>query len=398
MDDLPRLHALRQYALLADGERGGIVGPDGAVVWLCFPRWHDDAIFGALVGASGSYTVTPQDRFVWGGYYEEGTLIWRSRWVTNHGVIECREALAAPASADRAVLLRRVVVREGRGAVRVRLEPATNFGRHHLRHLDQRDGVWTGIAGDVHVRWSGAGDVEVERSRRASALTTRLALREGQHHDFVLELSCDAPSDPPPVAEREWERTEQFWAHEVPPLEHVEPARDVRHAVVVLRGLTSSSGGTVAAATTSLPERAEAGRNYDYRYVWIRDLCLTGLAYDAAGLATPLERAVAFVQARLLADGPATPPASTVEGAPVPGQRSLSLPGYPGGQDFVGNHVNEQFQLDAFGQSLLLFAAAARRDRLDPDGWRAVDVAVDTIKRRGDEPDSGIWELSPARW
>ena len=55
----------------------------------------------------------PSDRFVWGGFYEEGSMIWRSRWVTNHGIIECREALAFPGEPHRAVLLRRVIAVDG---------------------------------------------------------------------------------------------------------------------------------------------------------------------------------------------------------------------------------------------------------------------------------------------
>jgi alpha,alpha-trehalase len=94
-DITPRV--LREYALIADGERGGLIGPDGSVVWLCVPRWDSRAAFGALLGAPGGYTVTPANPWhVWGGYYENGSLIWRSRW-TGDGVVECREALAMPA-------------------------------------------------------------------------------------------------------------------------------------------------------------------------------------------------------------------------------------------------------------------------------------------------------------
>src|SRR4051794_39020662 len=82
---------LREYALLADGERGIVVGPRGEFCWMCFPRWDGDAVFASLIGGSGTYSVTPQDRFVWGGAYEPGTLIWRSRWVTDDGIVECRE-------------------------------------------------------------------------------------------------------------------------------------------------------------------------------------------------------------------------------------------------------------------------------------------------------------------
>ena len=84
-------HVLREYALIADGERGAIVGPRGDFAWMCFPRWDSDACFASLIGGRGTYAVTPCSRFVWGGYYERG-LTWRSRWITDEGVIECRDA------------------------------------------------------------------------------------------------------------------------------------------------------------------------------------------------------------------------------------------------------------------------------------------------------------------
>ena len=89
-------------------------------------------------------------------------------------------------------------------------------------------------------------------------------------------------------------------------------ARDASHAYAVLRGLTSASGGMVAAATTSLPERLEGVRNYDYRYAWIRDQCYTGIAMAAHGAREQLARTVRFITERVLADGPDLKPAYTV--------------------------------------------------------------------------------------
>src|SRR4051812_9538774 len=99
--DAPQV--LRDYALLADGERGVFLGTRGDFAWMCFPDWASDAIFSSLIGGGGTYAVRPVGRFVWGGSYERGGLIWRSCWVTDRGaVVECREALALPAQPGRA--------------------------------------------------------------------------------------------------------------------------------------------------------------------------------------------------------------------------------------------------------------------------------------------------------
>src|SRR3954453_11425975 len=130
MSDPPtQPQSLRQYALLADGERGALVGPRGDVAFLCAPRWHDDAVFSSLLGGRGEYAVTPADaRFVWGGHYEQDTLIWRSRWVTTTSEIESREALAFPGERERVVLLRRVEAMAGDAHVRVALDCRAEFG------------------------------------------------------------------------------------------------------------------------------------------------------------------------------------------------------------------------------------------------------------------------------
>ena len=82
----------------------------------------------------------------------------------------------------------------------------------------------------------------------------------------------------------------------------------------------------------------------------------------------------------------------------MPDERHLDLPGYPGGADILGNRVGRQFQLDAFGESLLLFAAAARHDLLDTDDWRAAELAAARDRARWTEPDAGIWEIDDRRW
>jgi alpha,alpha-trehalase len=392
-------HALRDYALLADGERAAVVGPRGDIVWMCAPRWDSDAVLATLVGGEGQYTVSPMARFVWGGYYEEGTLIWRSRWITDEGIVECREALALPGDPHCAVLLRSIIAGDRPARVRVSLDPRAEFGRKSLRAVRHGRGWWTGRLGQLYLRWSGeVAGATVARAGRGSQLALDLTVPAGERRDLVLELSDQALDSGLPDAGPVWQATEAAWAQDVPPLQGVTARRDARHAYAVLRGLTSADGGMVAAATTSLPERADAGRNYDYRYAWIRDQCYAGQAVAGAGPHPLLDQAVRFVSDRLHADGPHLAPAYTVSGDRVPDQRRLDLPGYPGGFDLVGNWVNKQFQLDAFGEALLLLAAAAGHDRLDSAGRRAVEIAAEAVAARWQEEDAGIWEIDNQAW
>nr|WP_203855538.1 glycoside hydrolase family 15 protein [Plantactinospora mayteni] len=388
---------MREYALLADGHRGALVDPAGNVSWLCAPHWDSPAVFSSLLGGAGRYSVVPTDpRFVWGGYYEADSLIWTSRWVGTDGIMECREALAFPSTPSRLVLLRRIRTLDDPVELSVWLEPRADFGREPLRDLRTVDGSWTARTGPLHLRFTAGAPL---RPGGDGALDGLLSLPAGGRHDLVLEISTEPLDRPVPDADEAWQSTEHAWRSTALPLDGCLARRDARFVHALLRGMTRPGGGLVAAATTSLPERARAGRNYDYRYTWIRDQCYAGRAAAAAGADDLLDGAVAFVRDRLLADGPRTTPAYTAAGAPVPAQESLPwLPGYPGGTVHTGNLVRDQFQLDVFGECLLLLAGAGRRQRLDLDGWRAVETAVEAVELRWREPDSGMWELEPRQW
>lgn len=391
---------LREYALIADGERGALIDPHGRISWMCAPRWHDPAVFAALIGGHGSFEVAPMDPWrVWGGEYLEGSLIYVSRWVLTDGVIECREALALPADTGRAVILRQIRAVEGEAHVKVRLDARAEFGAHPMSDLRLDDGDWCARTGPLRLRLSGAPHARPDRN---GVLTTELTLREGARHDLVLQLG-DEPLEPHVNAAQLWSATEAAWAKAVPDCSDIPAARDARQAYAILHGLTSSGGGMVAAATTSLPERAPSGRSYDYRYAWIRDQCYAGnaVALHSAhqGVAHPLvDAAVGFVTERVLQDGAELRPAYRVDGGEVPREHELDLPGYPGGSDKVGNHAASQFQLDAFGEALTLFAAAARLGRLGDDSIRAAHIAADAVAQHWQDPDAGIWELEPAWW
>lgn len=395
-DDEYPLHVLREYALLADGSRGAILGPRGEIGWLCAPEWDSGAVISHLVGGPGIYAVTPSAPFVWGGSYEDGSLIWNSRWVArDQTIITCREALAHPGDPHRLVLLRRIGATMD-APVRIDLQLAGDYGQTPM--TDRRrdaNGSWTWRLGSLFVRWSGMPQGRWNGDRFRGELT----VRPGRQYDLVLEISDQQLPDLPDPGTL-WQTTEQVWQQDQPDLSDTAAPRDAQQAYNLLRGLTSPSGGMVAAATLGLPERAEQGRNFDYRYVWIRDQAYAGLA-GAVGdrpLAL-LDDALSFTTARLLEHGDKLAPAYRADGGGVPDESSVDdLPGYPGGQARTGNRANSQFQLDALGEILQLLAAGARLDRLDHDQHEAIDVAVGVIERRWNDPEAGIWELDDAWW
>lgn len=393
-------HVLREYALLADGRRGALVGPRGDICWMCAPSWESDAVFSSLIGGVGSYRVMPTGRFVWGGQYEIGSLIWRSSWVTERGVATCREALAYPGDPHRAVILRRVEPPPAPVTFQVRWHAAAGFGTRPIEQLRRvGPGVWTARSGPLYLRILGAPELRADGAGEpGGVLSGELHLSAGEGRDLVMEISDEALPEALPDAKALWRATETAWRRAVPHVEGTLADRDATHARAVIRGMTDPGGGMVAAATMSLPERAEQGRNYDYRYVWIRDQAIAGQAAAAVGADDLLSDAVAFATERVASDGPSLAPAYTLAGSAIPGERTVDLAGYPGGYDIAGNHVAHQFQLDVFGEVLLLLAAAHRSGLVNGETGRAADTVAAAIAARWGEPDAGIWELAPRKW
>ncbi len=301
----------------------------------------------------------------------EEMLIWRSRWVTGDGIVESR--VLAGAGEARPSWKRCPSGDAGgddQGAgwccATARVRPNSVDARR------DDDGVWTARAGDLHLRRSGGGDASLsEVSSKGGQLTLDPASGAGQWHDLVLELSEFPLWTPPPGP-----------VHVVVPhrtrlvgrrTRAGQHGRRSRRTAGVRRAARRDQRrrGMVAAATTSLPERSEEGRNYDYRYAWIRDQCFAGQAVAAAGQHPLLDEAVRFAGTRLHEDGPKLKPACTVAGGPGPDQRTLELQGYPGGFDRIGNHVSGQFQLDVFGEALLLLPLRGLLPADDPRRTRA---------------------------
>ena len=371
---------------------------------MCFPRWDSDAVFSSLIGGPGGYAITPRDRCVWGGYYEPGSLIWRSRWVTVDAIIECREALALPSHPDRAVILRRVIARHGTARACDVAESARRLRPASRCAGSRRDesGTGTGEAGDdIHLAWSGG-----ERrhpgpdGHGGKALELDARARAGRSPRPRARPRADGGPTAP--AGRRASRGRQ----PKPPGASAFPSSSARSPSATHATPTRSCPGSPAPAAGwsrrpphRCPSAPGKGRNYDYRYVWISDQCYAGQAVAKAGAHTAPRRRRAFRARPAARRRPADlMPAYTTSGGRVPDQRSLGPAGLPGGTDVVGNWVNQQFQLDAFGEALLLFAAAARHDHLDADGWRAAEIAVEAIEQRWHEPDAGIWEIDPDAW
>lgn len=386
--------AIQDYALIGDCHTGALVGTDGSIDWLCLPRFDSPSTFGALLGEvdHGHWTIAPLgDGRCTARAYETDTFVLVTRWETATGVVEVVDLM--PHGDRRADLVRRV--RGISGTVRMEQVVRIRFDyADAVPWIRQVEGGLLAVAGP---------DAIVLRGPRMEpdgmAHRTEFEVSAGETVDTVLTWfpSHREPPTAIDVGTRidetiAWWRT---WAESCDDLGRYDA--EVRRSLLVLRALThEDTGGVVAAATTSLPEQEGGVRNWDYRYVWLRDAALTLVALMQHGFQAEAEEWRGWLLRAIAGD-----PADVQIMYGLAGERRLpeaelqSLPGYRGAAPVrIGNAAYLQFQGDIFGEVMLALARARDIGIADDSfSWSLQVALLDFVAHNLDRQDNGIWEI-----
>jgi GH15 family glucan-1,4-alpha-glucosidase len=403
------------YAFISDCHTGALIAPDGAIDWLCIPRFDAPSVFGALLDReAGSFRLGPFGIDVPAARaYEPGTNTLMTTWHAPGGWIVVRDALTiGPRRGEDTVtphtrppvdedadhlIVRTVTCIAGEVEVELVCEPAFDYGRVPA--------AWSLVGDDRHVAdATGAGAAMRLRTDMAvgvegSRVRARHALREGERMYCSLSWA-EGLASPADVdeADRRLAATTRFWRGwlgraRFPDHRWREP---IQRSALAIKGLTyMPTGATVAALTTSLPETPGGGRNWDYRYTWIRDATFTMQALHLLDLDWEADELMQFV-ADLEPDGDGS--LQIMYG--IDGRRDLTettrdeLSGYDGARPVrVGNGAFGQRQNDVYGAALDSILLHTRRsDRLPRRLWKVVRTQAAGAARIWHEPDQGIWE------
>jgi GH15 family glucan-1,4-alpha-glucosidase len=405
---------IADYAFLSDCHTGALVAPDGAIDWLCVPRFDSPSVFGSLLDrGAGTFRLGPFGINVPSGRtYEPGTNTLLTAWKTPSGWAVVRDALTMgprrgedtitphtrpPADEDAEhVLVRTVECIDGNVEVELVCEPAFDYGRV--------PGEWS-MAGDRHsADVTGAGQTIRLRtdlllgieSGRARA---RHVLAKGEQIYCALSWE-DGLAAPATLEEAnaQLEATTHFWRnwlgrarvpdHELRPF--------IQRSALAIKGLTyMPTGATVAALTTSLPETPGGERNWDYRYTWVRDSTFTLQALHYLNLDWEADEFMQFI-----ADLERNEDGALQIMYGIDGRRELTetfrdeLSGYGGAHPVrIGNGAFDQRQNDVFGAALDSVLLHTRRSqRLPRRIWPLIQAQAECAKAVWRNPDQGIWE------
>ena len=385
---------IEDYAMVGDLQTAALIGADGSVDWLCFPRFDSPACFAALLGeeANGRWRIAPTS----GGRctarrYRPDTFVLETEWETPEGTIRVIDCMP-----PRGVAPDLVRVVEGvKGRVEVTSELNARFDYGHVVPWVAVEGREVRAVAGPDALWLRASAPHEERD---GEILSRFAVSEGERVPFVLTWSPSYGERPLAIdglqAVADTERFWRDWASDIVYDGRWQEA--VHRSLATLKGLTyEPSGGIVAAATTSLPETLGGSRNWDYRYCWLRDTTFTLGALLGVGLR---EEARSWQQwvLRAVAGDPAD--AQIMYG--IDGTRRLPeyelpwLPGYEGASPVrVGNDAAGQVQLDVPGE-VLRAAHIGRASGIMPSrrGWELQRWLAGRLEERWKQPDNGIWE------
>jgi GH15 family glucan-1,4-alpha-glucosidase len=404
---------IADYAFLSNCHTGALIAPDGAVDWLCVPRFDSPSVFGSLLDREGGNfrlgpfgINVPNDRV-----YEPGTNTLLTTWHTPTGWIMVRDSLTMGSAPERDqvtphtrppvdedgdhMLVRTVLCLSGDVEVELVCEPVFDYGHTpaEWKMLGRHTADASGAGTTVRLRSDMALGVEGDWVRARHDLT------EGEQVFCSLSWAEElaSPEDLAEANER-LEATTRYWRSwmgraRIPDHRYRGP---IQRSALAIKGLTfMPTGATVAALTTSLPETPGGERNWDYRFTWMRDATFTLRALHALGLDWEAEEFMQFV-ADLEPNGDGA--LQIMYG--IDGERDLTettrddLSGYGGAQPVrVGNGAFGQRQNDVFGavlDSILLHTH--RSQRLPRRLWAIVQSQAKCATAVWQQPDQGIWE------
>jgi GH15 family glucan-1,4-alpha-glucosidase len=387
---------IEDYALIGDCETAALVGRDGSIDWLCWPRFDSDACFAALLGTPdhGRWLIAAKDATAQiTRRYQPNTMILETRFESAEGAATLIDFM--PGHQTGSSIVRLAIGERGRFTLRTELVIRFGYGATVPWMTKLDDGTRRAIAGPDMVLLRTTAPLRGEDFKTVGEFT----VGPGETVPFTLTYT---PSHlPAPAAENPLDQlraTQHFWRDWTAKSRASGPWADtVNRSLITLKTLTyAPTGGMVAAPTTSLPENIGGSRNWDYRFCWLRDATLTLLALMNSG---HLGEAQAWREWLLRAAAGKPSQLQIMYG--IAGERRLTewevswLPGYEKSSPVrIGNAAHTQLQLDMYGELMdALHHARQWGLAAGESGWTLQLEVLEHLEDVWPEMDEGIWEV-----
>ena len=391
--------ALEDYGTLGDGRSAALSGADGSIDWWCVPNLDSPPLFDRLLDPEegGRFAVTPIDAFEVARRYLPDSNVLETIFTTATGRARLTESMNS-GTAGRlpwAELARRVEGLDGTVTFAVEMRPGRRangaspygsmIGRHAVFHVGSVLGLF--LHGE-----------RFTPERSDEAITGMLTVSRGEREVLAIVAGEGEPLVVPTIAaiDDRIDVSDEAWRVWSARVDHHGEHRGafIRSVLALKLLLFSPSGAIAAAATTSLPEGIGGGKNYDYRYAWVRDAGYTIKAFLAAGAQAEAKAAFSWLLKRLAEHDARV--CYTLAGDLVPGPGEIDMPGYRGSVPVrTGNAATGQHQHGIYGD---IFETAACfvgcGNILDSSSAELLSHLADQCADAWRRKDAGIWELA----
>ncbi|MPZ76443.1 MAG: glycoside hydrolase family 15 protein [Deltaproteobacteria bacterium] len=387
---------IEDHGLIGDGTTAALVGRDGAISWMCVPRFDSAPLFCRILDAKrgGAFTVAPEELIEARQFYEPDSAVLVTEMRCATGLVRLTDSLVLRSGADltentqagRGELLRLITVVHGNVRLRVKIAPRGGASAEPG-------------SGGLRIHCAAAPELELSlfSSSPLESLSAIVELKADDRAHFLLRWEGAGQRYRPIVPETLLESTLESWRRWMEHVQYKGPQQTaVRRSAITLKLLDYfENGAMVAAPTSSLPEAIGGTRNWDYRYTWVRDAAFSVYALRRIGLVREADGFLGWVldavekeqRPRVLYD---------LDGRQPPAERSdPELEGYRRSAPVRwGNAAADQLQHDVYGEILdCAYQWAAHGNVIDERLWTRLQHLIEAASREWDTPDHGIWEV-----
>ena len=398
---------IEDYGVIGNMRSIALVGTQGSIDFFCFPRFDSPSVFAALLDPEkgGFFCIRPElDGENSKQLYLPETNVLLTRFLSENGIAEITDFMPILGDDVPNQLIRSVRVIQGSITFRLECRPGFDYARrkHTVERLDHAVIFRPEGSGILPMVLQGSIPIEVE----GDAAVTTFVMKEGEQLFFLFSEECGETNTPldREVMKHRFEETADFWRKWSGKSRYSGRWREIvgRSSLTLKLMQDHEYGSIIAAPTFGLPEQIGGERNWDYRYVWLRDASFTLYAMMRLGYVEEAQQFQKWLSALLNYDSEQGP-LQVLYG--IDGRHDLveetldHLRGYKDSRPVrIGNAAYSQLQLDIYGEMMdATYLANKYGEAISHDGWLSMKRMLEWLSKNWDRPDDGIWEIRGGR-